>query len=172
MNAPPDRTGLMNASVVQTMTGAGKAINDTFYRNNVGIVRDASAGCGDAVAVLNVSREGRPIDYVLTMEDLSLGQRIANYSIDFRRPGSKVWEILVPPVWAKKDGVSDRPDGHDPRDSYIGHKRIDLPVVARDTPIAQVRFNCLRAIRPGAGGSSATTVRLRQFSLHERIVPW
>jgi hypothetical protein len=46
-----------------------------------------------------------------------------------------MWEVLVPPVVANKthrtgsttNGLHDRPDGHDPRDSHIGHKRIDVP---------------------------------------------
>ena len=172
MNAPPDHTGLMNASVVATMADAGKAINDTFYNHNRGIAQDIVAPCGPGVMVLDVVGSG-PIDYVVTMEDLTRGQRIANYSVEFRRHGSVEWEMLVPVVQTRRPrggNIADRPDGHDPRDSYIGHKRIDVPIVPRDTPIAQVRFNCIRAIRPDAG--TPTTVRLRQFSLHQKILPW
>lgn len=160
----------MNGSVVETMTAAGKAINDTFFHHNRGMVTAVTGGCGPGVLVLNVSGPG-PIDYIVTMEDLTEGQRIANYSVEFRRTGSDTWETLVPPVVPKRS-VEDRPDGHDPRDSYIGHKRIDFPIVSRDTDIGQVRFNCLRAIRPGPGGNEGTTVKIRQFSLHEKRVPW
>jgi len=131
--------------------------------------------------------KGRPFDYVVTMEDLAQGQRIGNYSIDFMRQGSKVWEVLVPPVHKKKKTpsltasptasptVGDRPDGHDPRDQYVGRKRIDTPVVKTSGPgavrIAKVRFNCLRLVA-SVDDPRDSDVYLRQFSLHRRVVPW
>ena len=39
-----------------------------------------------------------------------------------------------------------RPDGHDPRDQYVGHKRIDVPEIngtSTASDIAKVRFNCI-----------------------------
>eukprot|EP00729_Bicosta_minor_P005702 gene5702-28343_t len=50
MNIPPTATGRMNASVVQVMAEAGKAINDTFKLNNAGSVSDVSGGCIKGVA--------------------------------------------------------------------------------------------------------------------------
>ena len=76
----------------------------------------------------------------------------------------------VQPGGGPDSAVGDRPDGHDPRDSHIGHKRIDLPDVNVKTSgpgavqIASVRLNCLRAI--------AEPVHVRSFSLHKRTVPW
>jgi alpha-L-fucosidase len=65
-------------------------------------------------------------------------------------------------------GYGDRPDGHDPRDQYIGHKRIDFPIVptsgAGAVAVAQVRFSCHRAIE--------APVHLRSFALHKKVVPW
>ena len=148
-------------------------------------------------------------DYVVTMEDLTHGQRIGNYSIEFKRKGGDHWETLVPAVQPNTTsatattgttiiqqeeeegalvkgavGERDRPDGHDPRDQvsqnrprkrkreqanffgfsfsseicgcvsavavlfcprgqYIGHKRIDTPIVptsgAGAIAVAQVR---------------------------------
>ena len=78
MNIPPDRTGKMNHSVAETMSQVGKAINDTFKFNHQGMSKGASGGCG--VGVTSVKVEGE-FDYVMTMEDLSYGQLIANYSI-------------------------------------------------------------------------------------------
>ena len=158
--------------------------------------------CAHGLAVLNVTGE---FDYVVTMEDLSKGQRIGNYSIDFRREGSDEWEVLVPAVQpaptpprasstrAGSKGVgtdhteaaagwrikgADRPDGHDPRDQYIGHKRIDTTAVpmsgAKAVHAAQVRFNCL-ALVASAGEASAgegAHVYLRKLSLHKKLVPW
>ena len=97
------------------------------------------------------------------------GQRIANYTIEFQRPSSSVWETIVPPVWATKGGgLRDRPDGQDPRDSHIGHKRIDTPVVATHGPgavaIGRIRFVCIRALEE--------PVYIRSLSIHKRSVPW
>jgi hypothetical protein len=111
-----------------------------------------------------------PFDYVVTMEDLRCGQRVANYSFEFQAVGSDVWEILVPPVIANKTppaGVGDRPDGHDPRDQYLGRKRIDVPIVPTGggaVQVAKVRFNCIRAIED--------PVYLKSVELRQRRVPW
>ena len=65
-----------------------------------------------------------------------------------------------------------RPDGHDPRDQYIGHKRIDVPIIeTRGKDIAEVRFNCIRLIRYN-GAHPNDNVHIRQFSLHKKVVPW
>ncbi len=39
------------------------------------------------------------------------------------------WEALVPVQNQSKPHAGDRPGGNDPRDQYVGHKRIDFPVV-------------------------------------------
>ena len=64
------------------------------------------------------------------------------------------------------------PNGHDPRDQYVGHKRIDVPVVdARSLEIEQVRFNCIRLVA-SVDDPADSYVHLRQLSLHKRTVPW
>jgi alpha-L-fucosidase len=47
MNIAPDATGRLNASVVQVMEEAGKAINDTFHLNHAGSVEGVSGACTD-----------------------------------------------------------------------------------------------------------------------------
>ena len=170
MNIPPDRSGRINQSVVEVMREAGTAINDTFYRHNAGFVAGASRPCGPGIAIMEVLG---PFDFVVSMENLSHGQRIGNYSVDFQRRGSSAWEVLVPPRPAKGN-FSDRPDGHDPRDSHVGHKRIDIPVVPTSGPaaidITRVRFNCIRVVE--RAGDISSMVFLRNFSLHKKRVPW
>ena len=65
-------------------------------------------------------------------------------------------------------GFGDRPDGHDPRDQYVGHKRIDVPVVptsgAGRVRVAKVRFSCHQAF--------ADPIHVRSFALHLKNVPW
>ena len=41
----------------------------------------------------------------MSMEDLSHGQRIGNYSIEYRLRGSQTWEMLVPPVQPKSSAA-------------------------------------------------------------------
>ena len=121
------------------------------------------------------------------MEDLAKGgQRVANYTVEFLPADAAddddaAWRTLVPTcaVFAngtvacdggERGALGDRPDGHDPRDQYIGHKRIDVPVVNTTAiRMAQVRFNCLRLIEAVPAGEP---VFLRSFSLHKRRVPW
>lgn len=63
-NAPPTSTGEMNASVVQVMHEAGKAINDTFKLNNAGKVLGVSSPCGPGAAVVDVQGD---FDFIVTM---------------------------------------------------------------------------------------------------------
>jgi hypothetical protein len=178
MNIPPERTGQMNASVFDVMVEAGKALNNTF-RASVASVEDVTAQCTEGIAEVTVPAGSDGFDYVMAMEDLVHGQRVGNYSVEYQAPGSSTWEVLVPAVvpngtaaalavGGSGTGLGDRPDGHDPRDSHIGHKRIDLPVVqtsgAAATKIAKVRLNCISAY--------AEPVYIRKFSLHKKTVPW
>jgi hypothetical protein len=162
----------MNASVVAVMREAGKALNDTFHLNDAGIITDQSGPCAEGVAIVDVTGE---FDFITSMEDLSKGQRIGNYSVDFKRKSSSTWEVLVPAVQPRTPAgaLTDRPDGHDPRDQYIGHKRIDVPIVPtsgdKALPIAQVRLNCHRLIETVEAGGS---VYVRSLSLHKKLVPW
>lgn len=118
------------------------------------------------------------------MEDLSDGQRIANYTIEFERasePGA--WQMLVPaggdqlhaagnPSLAGGDPLHaparsllrDPVSGHFPRDQHVGHKRIDVPSVTLPADVSAVRFSCIRAY--------AEPVALRSFSLHQKCVEW
>lgn len=140
-----------------------------------------SGPCTEGFAELTVP-SGAEFDYVVAMEDLVHGQRFGNYSVEYQAVGSSEWETLVsasnvtdtpaptraPHEPKRRGGLGDRPDGNDPRDSHIGHKRIDLPEVrtagAGAIKVAKVRLNCLRAIEE--------PVHIRSFSLHKKTVPW
>lgn len=168
MNIPPDRSGRMNASVAAVMRDVGDAMNATFGKH-VAKVEAVQRDCEASVVEMVLPETGAPFDYVVTMEDLSLGQRIANYSVEFQRDGRNDWEVLVPPLQPNETGnLHDRPDGHDCRDQYVGHKRIDLPQwpdAQAPKEATKVRFTCLRGIR-------TDTVSIRSFSLHRKDVPW
>mgnify|MGYP000571699837 FL=1 len=156
----------MNASVRETMAIVGKALNDTFRNSHVRKEEHVSGKCTDGVVTIN-GVLGQPFDYVVTMEDLTEGQRIANYSVEYQAKGSGDWHILVPPALKNgtKPNYGDRPDGHDPRDQYVGHKRIDFPVInTTEIQVEAVRFNCIQSFTP--------TVAIRSFSLHKKQVPW
>jgi hypothetical protein len=185
----------MNASVFQVMVEAGTAINNTFRK---AVAATPSAGeksiaatCAPGVATLTIPN-GADFDYIVSMEDMVHGARFANYSIEYQLSGSTTWDVLVPPCPPKgcpvkngtaaariskvklyrttRDGkgLSDRPDGHDPRDSHIGHKRIDLPEVATSGAgklnIGKIRLNCIEAFEE--------PIYVKSFSVHKKDVPW
>ena len=60
MNIAPDATGRLNASVVEVMEVAGRAINDTFL-NDVGSIEGVSGACADGVVVVQVSKAKMPV---------------------------------------------------------------------------------------------------------------
>lgn len=169
-NCPAERTGRMNESLAAVMHVAGAALNATFRAPPLAGVANASTPCGTPVEFALPDAGGQPFDYVVTMEDLTFGQRIANYTIEYQAVGSSDWAILVPPVIKNATGFADRPDGKDPRDQYVGHKRIDFPIVATgagagaSVKVAKVRFNCLRSLED--------PIYLRAFEVRERQVPW
>ena len=173
----------MNASVAAVMREAGRAINDTFG-TALASTTDVAAPCTSPV-LLDVATD-EAVDYVLIAEDMTNGQRVANYSVDYQ-DRSGTWRVLVPPVVAnatnssvgarpegvgdrphdvggRLDGVGDRPDGDDPRDSHVGRKRIDVALPTTPGDVVKVRFNCIRSLED--------PVYLRTFSLHRRRVPW
>lgn len=165
MNIPPDRTGRMNASVAAVMRDVGLALNSTFGKH-VAAAKNVKASCKAGAAELVLPSVGAAFDYIVTMEELAEGQRIANYTVEFLRDGSDRWESLVPPV--KKKSLQDRPDGHDPRDQYVGHKRIDFPEwpdAMAKRQVKKVRFTCLRSIQD-------LDIGLRSFAVHKKDVPW
>lgn len=168
-NCPAERTGRMNASLAAVMAEAGAALNATFRAPPLAGAGPVSTPCGTPLE-FDFPGLPAPFDYVVTMEDLRFGQRVANYSFEFQAVGSDVWEVLVPPVIANKTppaGVGDRPDGHDPRDQYLGRKRIDVPIVPTGggaVQVARVRFNCIRAMED--------PVYLKSVELRQRRVPW
>ena len=118
------------------------------------------------------------------MEDLAKGgQRVANYTVEFLPADAAddddaAWRTLVPTcaVFAngtvacdggERGALGDRPDGHDPRDQYVGHKRIDFPIVdPASTPMRKLRFVGLRAV------GDDPTAFVRSFAVHQKRVPW
>jgi hypothetical protein len=51
---------------------------------------------------------------------------------------------------------------------YVGHKRIDFPIVdTRTVRVGAVRFNCIASL-----AAPGEPVYLRSFSLHKKTVPW
>ena len=171
-NCPADRSGRMNASLAAVMHEAGAALNATFRAPPLVGAYNVTVACGTPVELALPGAGGQPFDYIVTREDLLQGQRVANYSFEFQAVGSDVWEVLVPPVVrnASAAGLGDRPDGNDPRDQYVGRKRIDLPVVATGAAagapvrVARVRFNCLRALWD--------PIHLASLELRVKQVPW
>ena len=176
MNCPAERTGRMNVSVAAVMVEAGLAINATFRSAPVAgfLTGPVNVSVGAPLVIELPDGGGQDFDYVVSQEDLRFGQRVANYSFEYQAVGgSGEWLTLVPPVVKNGSHVGDRPDGHDPRDSYMGHKRIDVPVANTSSSmsgggpvarVARVRLSVLRALQD--------PVVLRSVTLRRKAVPW
>lgn len=165
-NAPADRSGRMNASLAAVMADVGTALNATFRAPPLAGVAGVETPCGAPVVIDLPAPGGGAFDFVVSAEDLRHGQRVANYSFEYEAVGAPgVWLTLVPPVIKNATAVGDRPDGNDPRDQYLGLRRIDTPVI--DTAavrVARVRFVCLRALEE--------PIFLRSVELRRKQVPW
>jgi len=149
------------------MHDTGVALNATFRAPPLAGLAGVSTACAEPIVLELPAPGGQPFAYVVGMEDLSLGQRIANYTYEYQAVGDSTWRTLVPPVVrnASAEGLSDRPDGNDPRDQYLGLRRIDIPVI--DTVavrVARVRFRCLRALEE--------PIHMKSMELRQKIVPW
>ena len=143
----------MNVSAAATMKEAGKAINDTFHKN-VGAALAKSGSCADGIATIELAA-GVEFDYVVSMEDMTMGARFGNYSVEFQRVGSPKWEMLVPPVQpVTPDQLRDRPDGHVSQASHHGLIVEDgtdpVACVARTraTPTSATSVSTSRSSRP------------------------
>ncbi len=169
-NCPAERTGKMNTSLAAAMHVAGAALNATFRAAPLASLTATSGACATPIELDLPSGGGQPFDYVVSMEDLTYGQRIGNYSFSYMAVGGTEWLTLIPPVNSSAVSLGDRPDGHDPRDSHIGHKRVDRPIVATGAnagatiKVARIRFECISAYEE--------PIYIRSIELRERQVPW
>ena len=174
INIAPGRSGQLNDSIVDVMADVGKAIRNTFS-TPVASVGKTSSAC-DSPVVLEIPSTAGAWDYIETKEDLTLSQRITNYTIEYRR-STGPWLVLVPAVLPSpgpgpdatplRDQVRDRPAGADPRDQYVGFRRIDVPstIAAKDTAtVAAIRFVCLESV--------GEEIHLNSFAVFKKNVPW
>jgi len=67
VNIPPERTGQMNASVVQVMAEAGKAINDAFHKSVVA-TQAVTGKCAEGFAELTLPSTNAEFDCIVSME--------------------------------------------------------------------------------------------------------
>lgn len=167
MNIPPNQTGLVAPEHLAAITAFGEARNAFEPAAAVLMVPDPAEGaielsCGPLPhtgnasslpnsVVLNFSSSletAAVFDTLVSMEDLSQGQRIAEYSLDVFIHGQQVdtgWQSL--PALGKT----------------VGHKVIDgLPFPMPTSPVKSaveaVRFTCV------AAGGDADTVLLKSFA--------
>lgn len=122
INIAPGRSGQLLDSIVDVMVDVGKAVRNTFTTPLASVGKTATS-CSSPVELDMSGIKDAAFDYIETKEDLTKSQRIANYTVQYRRSASAEWETLVPAVLPRKpgpDGAStnlrDRPAGADPRD--------------------------------------------------------
>ena len=162
MNVPPNQTGQIAEEFLRPISAFGAAINATFFSPNRTVLeaRNVTLTCGSSVGVgssnsvvLNFSRLERPalFDTLVSMEDLTEGQQIAEYALDMFVKGQQSgtsWQTV--PCEGKT----------------VGHKVVDImafPVPTTPVPssVEAVRFTCLAS---GVGGAAQAPVRLRRFA--------
>ena len=90
-NVPPDRTGSINATIVQTITAFGTMINKTF-QNPIASAAGLpiSAPCADLSVVINFPADAAPWDQLETVEDLS-PQLIVSYELQVMPVNGTSW---------------------------------------------------------------------------------
>lgn len=175
INIPVSREGTIPPAFTSVMNDFGAAIQNTFG-TAVASVKPSSAagtikcdGSDDATVVLDIPKSGMKggFDFVETKEDLMQGQSVNNYTVDFQTGAGGPWTTLVPPVLAT-GGLQDRPAGTDPRDQYIGFRRIDLPVIPRasTTSVTAVRFRCL------SSGAPDGQAHIASLAVYKQDLPW
>jgi hypothetical protein len=67
---------------MQVMKETGQAINDTFHKH-VAFTAGVSGSCATGVVTLPVPA-GAEFDYVVSAEDMRIGARFGNYSIEYQ----------------------------------------------------------------------------------------
>jgi len=166
INIPPDRNGQIPPEFVEVMEQVGRGIRDTFT-TPLAAVAGVTTSCGAPVTLAIPA--GTQFDYIESKEDLTKSQRIMNYSVEYRTSPTADWLPLVPPVLPNTaaplpGGLADRPAGADPRDSHVGFRRIDTPVLSDTSRVTEIRFSCLRATQP--------EVHLASLAVYKKSVPW
>lgn len=156
VNVPPDARGRIDAKMRVVADAFGHARNASLavpvlQTSAVTLRCDGSAA---ASVVLNFSAPAagpREFDALVSMEDLTRGQRVAAYTLDAYVVGQQTgteWQAL--PAHGRT----------------VGHRVIDLlpapiPTVPIPDAVQAVRFTCLSAA-PGAGG----VAYLHSFAAH------
>lgn len=172
VNIAPGRTGQLLDSIVDVMVDVGKAIRNTFT-TPLAAVGKTSTTCSTPIELdmTAIKGKGTTFDYIETKEDLTKSQRITNYTVEYRRSAGSAWETLVPAVTPSPRGppgehIQDRPAGADPRDQYVGFRRIDVPAIPvnETANIVAIRFVCLDSV--------GEQIYLDSFGVYKKNLPW
>lgn len=152
LNAPPGTTGQIPASLVRSMTAFGSALR--ALQRPVSLAARAegvSVQCRNSTPYVLDMGAVREFNAVITREDLSLGQRVAAYAIDYLDPESGSWRAFpaLPPKRTSGTGV---------HGLSVGAQMIDF--VPR-TAARRVRFRCTASLAEDGGAL------LKSFSVHK-----
>jgi hypothetical protein len=159
LNAPPGSTGQIPQPLADTMARFGTSLKE-FQKPvtaSARIVDMASSDCNNTVLAelnfvpsLNLSpTPAVEVNAFISREDLSEGQRITSYAIDYFVSGG--WKTFERGNFSS-GGVAIGIHGES-----VGFKVIDF---VTPTEVEKVRFRCLTAMAPGS-------VKLTSFSAHK-----
>ena len=92
-NAPPNTHGVLDDGIVEMMTTAGASIR-AFWGSEVGTATGMCTGSDDTVT-LTLPAGAKPVRTVALRESLAAGQKVAAYTLEFKRGGGDDWEPVA-----------------------------------------------------------------------------
>jgi alpha-L-fucosidase len=149
LNAPPGTTGQIPQPLVTEMTTFGSALRALLEPVVPALSDVVGTTCQNTtIATIKLDDDDDAFNAIISREDLSHGQRIVSYALDFSTDFGATWRQFQ---FSTKHGAS------------VGAQMIDFVSPPPPSGVRQVRFRCI--------ASMAEPVYLASFSLHAGARP-
>eukprot|EP00930_Biecheleria_cincta_P033991 TRINITY_DN23524_c0_g1_i1.p1 TRINITY_DN23524_c0_g1~~TRINITY_DN23524_c0_g1_i1.p1 ORF type:complete len:478 (-),score=57.43 TRINITY_DN23524_c0_g1_i1:170-1603(-) len=156
LNAPPGTTGQIPPKLVESMNSFGKALGELLKPvTSAAVLKGASVACSNSTSLELDFGKTVTFNAIMTREDLSEGQHIATYGIDYFDATTSNWVTFEGLAPGKVMGVGIH-------GLSVGARMIDFVPETRSN---KVRFRCTSSI--GSHGIA----RLHSFSVHKGQAP-
>jgi len=150
LNAPPCTTGQIHPTLVESMKTFGKALSDLL--KPITQVEDVVNESCNNESIIELSTpyfsSSSGFNAIITSEDLSRGQRIVQYALDYTLDGETWFEYPAINASSSPIGVHGQ---------SIGVRVIDF-VPEMEAKVKKVRFRCIDSLQ--------LPIRIKSFSLH------
>lgn len=148
LNAPACTTGRINENLVKEMTVFGQALKSLFATVRASESNIDGETCDGTSTLVELTPSDGPFNAVILKEDLSQGQRITEYAIDYFDKNKQEW---VPSTSKGVHGQS------------VGNLLIDWLDPAEAQAASKLRVRCVKAMQ--------VPVHLKSASLHSGARP-